>query len=498
MHVDKAIYRRILENYFRAFGTGDFSQVQFANNIEFLSPISGITMKGREAVVNFVSGVSTRVSAVNIISTSVDYPTASGVWQMTTTTGVVYTLNNFFRLSEEGMAYIWPMFDPKAVMQDPAGLLAWLTGEGYYEVAGTTQQQPTGVTVSRTDRLFVNFPRHSQVPSPSVGEMRDGTLIPYPNPEMNAWDGQPGESARQHFVCVHTLGVHRAPTDADEALWILDPANPNHTGVVPCGAKLVKVNLSTNLVERLYPFDSEIAPHGSYLNKIGFAHGHAFITDSDLGALVVLDLESGKARRLLSSHPSTKAEPGVELAVDGQLVNFPPVHSDGIAIDPQLEYVYYKALIGRTVYRIAVSALLDSTLSPDELGRRVEPVAITEPSGSMAFDRARNLYLTGVEEDAIKVLRPNGRLEFFARAVNFVWPDTIAMSSTGDLLFTASQLYLMPGYNGGVDKRTPPYNIFRLKLEMNERKWEKGVHETDRENGDLLQLLHVHGRSAAE
>lgn len=459
-NVDKKIYRRLIEDYFRAFETGDFSRVQFSPTIEFLSPISGITMKGRLPVTNYVSGVSTRVSAVKILSTTVDYPTASGVWQMTTTRGVQYTLHNFFRLNEEGLDYIWPMFDPKAVMQDPAGLLQWLTGKGYYEIAGTTQQQPTGVAISRTDRIFVNFPRHAQIPSPSVGELRNGTLAPYPDAEMNAWDGQAGDSARRHFVCVHTVHV-----DADEALWILDPANPGHAGVVEGGAKLVKVNLSTNLVERVYAFGDDVAPRSSYLNKVRFARGHAFITDSDLGALVVLELESGKARRLLASDPSTKAEPGVGLVIDGQPVKFPPVHSDGIAVDPQFEYVYFKALIGRTIYRVAISALLDPTLSSEGLGRRVETVAISEPTGGMEFDGQGNLYLTGVQEDAIKVLRPSGRIDFFARAADFLWPDTIAISRDGELLFTASQLHLMPGYNDGVDRRAPPYKVFRLKLQ---------------------------------
>lgn len=85
--LDKEAYRRIIEDYFRAFETGDFSNVQFSSQVEFLSPISGVTMKGREEVARFVSGVSTRVVAVNILSTAVDFPTASGVWQMTTTKG---------------------------------------------------------------------------------------------------------------------------------------------------------------------------------------------------------------------------------------------------------------------------------------------------------------------------------------------------------------------------------------------------------------------------
>jgi hypothetical protein len=117
--LDKETYRSIIETYFRAFETHDFPNVHFSSKIEFLSPISGITMKGRDEVGRFVSGVSTRVVAVNVISITVDFPTASGVWQMTTTKGVQYTLNNFFRLDGEGLFYIWPMFDPKAVMNDP-------------------------------------------------------------------------------------------------------------------------------------------------------------------------------------------------------------------------------------------------------------------------------------------------------------------------------------------------------------------------------------------
>jgi len=35
---------------------------------------------------------------------------------------------------------------------------------------------------------------------------------------MNQWDGCPGESARTHFVCAHTVY-----TDRDDNLWILDP-----------------------------------------------------------------------------------------------------------------------------------------------------------------------------------------------------------------------------------------------------------------------------------
>jgi hypothetical protein len=136
--LDKETYRRIIESYFRAFETHDFSNVQFSTQIEFLPPISRTTLKGREEVERFVGSVSTRVVAVNVIAITVDFPTASGVWQITTTKGAQYTLHNFFRLDGEGLLYIWPMFDPMAVMTDPLGLVQWLTGNGYCEVAATT------------------------------------------------------------------------------------------------------------------------------------------------------------------------------------------------------------------------------------------------------------------------------------------------------------------------------------------------------------------------
>jgi hypothetical protein len=129
--MDTEKYHDILKKYFLSFETGDFSQVQFSCNLEFLSPISGNTLKGTEEVIPFLKGVTTRVAEVNIMSTTVEYPRASGVWQMKTTKGTLYTLHNFFRLDEAGIVYVWPMFDPKAVMENPDALIQWLTGKDY-------------------------------------------------------------------------------------------------------------------------------------------------------------------------------------------------------------------------------------------------------------------------------------------------------------------------------------------------------------------------------
>ena len=45
----------------------------------------------------------------------------------------------------------------------------------------------TGVAVSNTGRIFVNFPRWSEIPF-SVATIVDSQLVPYPSLEWNTWE----------------------------------------------------------------------------------------------------------------------------------------------------------------------------------------------------------------------------------------------------------------------------------------------------------------------
>lgn len=460
-------YRDIISAYFQAFGTGDFSGVRFSSAIEFLSPISGETIKGQAAVIRFVSGVSTRVSHVTILTICVDFPNASGVWQMTTTKGVTYTLNNHFQLDSEGLVFIWPMFDPKAILsaEAPEGkaLLQWLRGTDYYEVETRLPQQPAGLSISCEGRLFITVPRWIDTPNPSVAEvLPDGSLRPYPDAAMNQWDGRSGDTASRHFVCAQSVLA------CGSDLWILDPAAPMFGAGVAGGAKLVQVDLGSDRVIQSYTFNADIVPNGSYLNDVRLAHGMAFISDSGLGAIVVLDLKTGIARRLLSDHASTKAETHVQPIIEGRPWaladgSVPMVHVDGIAIDPKETFLYYKALRGTLLYRIPLAALMDSNSTTSTLADQVESIANLGPTDGLEFDRAGNLYFTDLEGSAISRLTVDGHIELVAAAGDFLWPDSITINSQGDLLFTASQFHRMPAFQGGVDRRTGSYSIVRLK-----------------------------------
>jgi DNA-binding beta-propeller fold protein YncE len=225
------------------------------------------------------------------------------------------------------------------------------------QIAAFPDQQVTGITVASDGRIFVNFPSWSYTHSVSVAQLREkSALTPYPD---SSWNSEEGPVDRR-FICVQSV----VADDQDE-LWVLDPASPKFEGVVSGGAKLVKIDLKTNKVVRDIVFPDSVAPKKSYLNdvRIDTQNGFAFITDSGIGGLVVVDLKNGQGRRVLQNHPSTKAEPAVTLDIEGiKLVDSKTgeqvqVHSDGIAYDKAGGFLYYQALTGRTLYRIPVPDL---------------------------------------------------------------------------------------------------------------------------------------------
>jgi sugar lactone lactonase YvrE len=311
-----------------------------------------------------------------------------------------------------------------------------------------SDRQWTGVAVSSAGRVFVSYPRWSPFVTASVEELfEDGRVGPFPNEEWNAW--APDAEAAGVFVCVQSVHV-----DAADRLWILDAGSPFLQGVVPGGAKLVQVDLERDEIARTYAFDEETAPEASYLNdvRVDTATGTAFITDSGLGAIVVLDLESGATRRVLEDHASTKAE-STSVQIGEAVVPF-VVHADGIALDAEGGWLYYQALTGRTLYRVPTRALLDDALSDAELAESVEEYARSGVSDGLLFGPG-GVYLSALEDGAIRRVAPDRTVETLAVDDRIVWPDSFALGPDGAVWFTTSQIHL------GAAPPTP-YRVLKL------------------------------------
>jgi sugar lactone lactonase YvrE len=314
----------------------------------------------------------------------------------------------------------------------------------------------------KSGRVFVNFPYWASGHTISVAEIIDGKAVPFPDAAWNTKDGAPDRT----FVCVQSVVV-----DSLDNLWALDAGSPLQTGVVKGAAKLVKIGLAGNTVEKTISFSDEVAPKKSYLNDMRFtADGrHAFITESGIGSLIVVDLRSGNARRVLSNHPSTKVEPQKILVVDGlkpidpETKGTPQFHADGIALDEKGGWLYYHALTANNLYRVSVKALADETLTEAELAEKVEKVGITPAPDGMLEGKDGRIYLAAFEMNSVVRFDPSsGNKMTVIEDEKLQWPDTLAWGPKRELYVTTSQIHRVPKYNAGKDKRKGPFALYRI------------------------------------
>lgn len=318
-------------------------------------------------------------------------------------------------------------------------------GTAQLQLVASFEHQVTGVTVAPDGRIFVNFPRWTEDAPISVAEVtRDGAIRPYPDEGWNSWRNAKKNqmTAGDHFVCVQSVVA-----DAQGNLWVVDPAAPAAAQVVPGGPKLVRIDLKANKVAQVIRFDETVAPQGSYLNDVRFSPDgrHAYLTDAGAkGALVVVDLQSGKARRVLDGHPSTQPEKDVVVKTDGQELRRPDGRgvefaADSLALSPDGRTLYWKALTGRTLYRIATDVLADPRLSEKNLEARVERAGETEPTDGLWIDARGQLYLSAIEQDAVKV-RDGERITTLVQDKRLRWPDTFSQGPDGTVYVTSSHI----------------------------------------------------------
>jgi sugar lactone lactonase YvrE len=197
----------------------------------------------------------------------------------------------------------------------------------------------------------------------------------------------------------------------------------------------------------------------------------AYLTNSGTGGIVVLDLNSGKSRQVLQAHKSVHPDPAVKFMIDGhelkkqgQPVAF---QSDGIALSPDRTYLYYKTIGDKKLNRIKTAALNDSTLTGQQLAGAVEDLGDFANTDGMIFDAKGNLYLGDPTTYSMIQITPDLKMHSWIKDERLIWPDTYTISTDGYMYISTSQINKQPEYNNGVNKRTRPYVVYKVKLPDN-------------------------------
>lgn len=119
----------------------------------------------------------------------------------------------------------------------------------------------------------------------TVGEIRDGNVVAYPDAAFNKEDAKNPAKG---------LSVQSVVADGKGRVWLLDTAAPGFAAPKRGGAKLVAVDLASNKIVKMLVFPSNVILPTTYVNDMRFdfrigKEGTVYVTDSSV---------SGPARSL--------------------------------------------------------------------------------------------------------------------------------------------------------------------------------------------------------
>lgn len=333
---------------------------------------------------------------------------------------------------------------------------------------------PTGVTVSHGGRIFINFPRWGDDVPFTVGEIRHGKVVAYPDAATNRFDtAKPATTLSS---------VQSVVVDAADRLWILDTAAPEFSAPVTGAAKLVAVDLKTDRIVRTIVLPTTTVLPTTYINDVRFdlrkgKAGVAYITDSSIsgpGGIIMVDLDSGESWRRLTGHVSTSVDPSFVPIVEGERLAIRAkgkqpvpfgVASDGIAISADGETLFYSPLSSRHLYAVPTALLLDRSATDDAVEQSVQDTGEKGASDGLESDDKGRVYAGDYEHNSIRQRQANGEWKTIAHDARILWPDTLSVATDGHLYFTANQLHRQAQFHEGKDLRHKPYALFRTKID---------------------------------
>lgn len=312
--------------------------------------------------------------------------------------------------------------------------------------------EPIGnVAVSASGRVFFTVHPESRAPGNKLLEFVDGAAEPYPD----------GASQLRLFDTVLGIAV-----DRQNRLWTIDHGNHGSRA-----ARLLAFDLQSGNLVRDHVFDDDIAPGGSFLQDLQISADGRTVVIADASfwlkkpALIVYDIASATARRVLESHASVAAENyiisnhGKEMTFLGGLVALRG-GVDGIALGP--EWLNFGAISGAGMYRVRLRDLTDSAIPDSQLAARVEKIAAKPLSDGLSVDRDGNIYGTDVEHGAVFVINPSGELTTLLRSRRIRWPDALSFGPGGWLYLADSALADVVLHSRDHIKASGPYKVYRF------------------------------------
>ncbi|KGA02891.1 hypothetical protein KP05_03285 [Cobetia amphilecti] len=334
-------------------------------------------------------------------------------------------------------------------------------------VAEYSDTRPGNITFTPDGRLIMSQ-QPLDAPALRVVEItQDGKRVPFPN--LDWADGpEMGEVGIASIIGVHS--------DSQGVVWMLD------MGSQDSAPKLVGWDTRSDSLKQVISLAGDSVLPISFLQDfvIDEQRGKIYIADmtftapasSMKPAFVVVDIASGKTRRVLQSDERLMPVEH-DMVINGHLMaakgdkNGEPkpwyLGLNAIAFDPADDVVYFGGVNGSEIYRLPAAELADDTATAAELARAITPYAPKRPNDGFIFDGRRGGIIAGdAEHNALTFSSPEGMSVIAQDDERLRWPDGFAFAPDGSLYLTTNQLNAHPALNQGVDGSDKHYYLLKL------------------------------------
>jgi hypothetical protein len=315
-----------------------------------------------------------------------------------------------------------------------------------------------GIATTTDGRLFMALPHSDESDGPRVVEWKDNKAIPYPNATWNSKASSKDYAA--HLVLVNSL---RIGPEGD--LWLVDVGAPEMgKAPLPGGAKLVQVDIHANAVRRVYELGNVTGGH-SFVDDVRFHGRVAYLTDAGQPGIIVLNLDTGQANRVLDGASSATATKPV--SAEGKTLHNAKgeavyIHADQLEVSPDGRWLYYQPATG-PLSRIETQWLDPKVMEPERTSH-IEHFADTPSTGGTAIDYVGNIYLSDTDRQQILKISPDGMITTLIHDPRLLWVDAMWIDARGFLWMPAAQLNRSRGFQGGTSKVAYPIHIYKLKI----------------------------------
>jgi sugar lactone lactonase YvrE len=185
-------------------------------------------------------------------------------------------------------------------------------------------------------------------------------------------------------------------------------------------------------------------------------------------SLAVYNLETGKSKNFLESHPSVcdqnyvPVTPAKKMRFFGGLVDL-LTGIDGIDFSKDGKYVYYAAMGHSKLFRIPTSVIADFTKSEQEVADAVEEVAQKPISDGIRTDYQGNVYITDVENQGVFVAKPDGETFTLIKDKRIRWADGLSLGGDGMMYLADSDIPNQMLQSKKHIAEHAPYYIYKFK-----------------------------------